>query len=88
MSKITLKFDIIRVNKKEFHNSKEPIDLMPVNIDQIVVFDKFKHSDQGYKYFIGYQEDENVKTCLFLLEMIMCWINTMRSRIWLKNNET
>ena len=67
MSKITLKFDIIRVNKKEFHKSKEPIDLMPVNIDEIVVFDKFKHSDQGYKYFIGYQEDENVKTCLFFV---------------------
>ena len=38
---------------------------MPVNVDQIVVSDKFEHSDEGYKYFIGYQEDENVKTCLF-----------------------
>ena len=45
-----LKFNNIRVNKKEFHMSKEPIDLMSVNVDQIVVSDKFKHSDEGFKY--------------------------------------
>ena len=55
MGEITLKFDNIRVNKKEFHKSKQPIDLMTVNMDQIVVSDKFKHSDEGYKYFTGYQ---------------------------------
>ena len=61
MSEKTLKFDNIRVNKKEFHKSNQPIDLMSVNVDQIVVSDKFKHSDEGFKYFIGYQEDETVK---------------------------
>ena len=44
MSEKTLKFDNIRVNKKEFHKSKQPINLDLVNIDQIVVFDKLKHS--------------------------------------------
>ena len=34
--------------------SKEPIDLMSVNIDQIVVSHKFSHYNDGYKYFIGY----------------------------------
>ena len=61
MSKQTLKFNNVRVNKKEFHKSKEPIDLMSVNVDRVVVSDKFKHSDEGYKYFIGYQEGEIVK---------------------------
>ena len=71
MSEITLKFDNIRVNKKEFHKSKQPIDLMSVNVDQIVVSDKFKHSDEGYKYFIGYQKDGNVKPlCILSPEMI------------------
>ena len=42
MSEKTLKFNNIRVNKKEFHKSKQPIDLMSVNVDQIVVSDKFK----------------------------------------------
>ena len=35
MSEKTLKFNNIRLNKKEFHKSKEPIDLLSVNIDQI-----------------------------------------------------
>ena len=52
MSEKTLKY--VRVNKKEFHKSKQPIDLMSVNVDQIVTSDKFKHSDDGFKYFIGY----------------------------------
>ena len=29
---------------------------MSVIVDQIVVFDKFKHNNEGLKYFIGYQD--------------------------------
>ena len=56
MSEKTLKFDNIRVNKKEFRKSKQPIDLDLINVDQIVASDKFKHSDGGFTYFIGYKE--------------------------------
>ena len=38
--KKTLKFNSIRLNKKKFHKSKEPIELMSVIIDQIVVSNK------------------------------------------------
>ena len=68
MDESTLKFDNIKVNKKEFNKSKEPIDLMSVNVDQIVVSDKFKHSDEGFKYFIGYQDDETVKPLCIILK--------------------
>ena len=70
MSEKTLKFDNIRVNKKEFHKSKQPINLDLVNLDQIVISDKFKHSDGGFKYFIGYNEGEIVKPlCIILPQM-------------------
>ena len=70
MGEKTLKFNNIRVNKKEFHKSKQAIDLDLVNIDQIVVSDKFKHSDESFKYFIGYQEGEIVKPlCIILPQM-------------------
>ena len=70
MSKKTLKFKYIRLNEKEFHKSKEPIDLMSVNVDQIVVSGKFNHYNDGYKYFIGYQEGEIVKPlCIILPQM-------------------
>ena len=66
----TLKFNNIRLNTKEFHKSKQPIDLMSVNTKHIVTSDKFKHSDEGFKYFIGYQEDEIVKPlCIILPQM-------------------
>ena len=39
MSEKTLKFDNIRVNRKEFHKFKQPIDLMSVNVYQIVISD-------------------------------------------------
>ena len=47
----TLKFNDIKLNKKEFHKSKQPIDLKSFNVNQIVVSDKFKHSGEGLKYF-------------------------------------
>ena len=40
-----LKFNNIRLNKKELHKSKEPIDLLSVDLDQIVISDKFKHKN-------------------------------------------
>ena len=70
MSEKTLKFSNIRLNKKEFHKSEEPIDLMPVNVDQIVVSNRFKQNNESFKYFIGYQKDEIVKPlCIILRQM-------------------
>ena len=66
MNKKTLKCDSNRVNKKEFHNSKLPIDLGLVNVDQIVMSDKFRRSDDGFKYFIGYKEGEVIKPLRYL----------------------
>ena len=40
MSEKTVKFKNIRVNKKEFHKSKQPISLDLVSVDQIVISDK------------------------------------------------
>ena len=70
VSEKSLKFDNIRVNKKELHKSKQPIDLDLANVDQIVTSDKFKQSDDGFKYFIGYKEGEIVKPlCIILPQM-------------------
>ena len=32
-----------------------------VDVDQILISDKFKHSDAGFKYFIGYKDDNIVR---------------------------
>ena len=72
MSKKTLKFGNIRVNKKEFHKSKQPIGLNLVTVDQIVVSDKCKHSDGGFKYFIGYKEGKIVKPLCIEIVKPLC----------------
>ena len=46
------------VNKKEFHASKQAIALNLVDTNKIVVSDKFKHGEDGSKYFIGYLHDD------------------------------
>ena len=61
MSEKRLKCDNIRLDKKEFHKSKQPNNLDLLNVDKIVVFDTFKHSNYGFKYFIGYKEGQIVK---------------------------
>ena len=99
MSEKTLKFVNIRVKKKEFNKSKQPIDLMSVNLDQIVISDKFKHSDEGFKYFIGSQEVEIVEPLCIIVPQMSGYIKYFKNgdknrsflikddKVWEKCNE-
>ena len=70
MSKKAIKFNNIRVKKKEFHKSKQAINLDLRSVDQIAVSDKFRRNDDDFKYFIGYKESEIVKpSCIILPQM-------------------
>ena len=70
MGKKTLKFNSIRLNKKEFHKFKHAIELDSVDTKKTVVSDRFRHSEEGFKYFTGYQEHEIVKPlCIILPQM-------------------
>ena len=79
MSEKSLKFDDIRVNKKEFYKSKQSIDLDLVHVDQIVTSDKFKQSDDGFKYFIGYKEDEIVKPFCIIFSQMSAYKNILKT---------
>ena len=61
-----MKFGTIVVDKKEFHASKQAIALNLVDSSKILVSDKFKFSDDGCKYFIGYS-DGNVVRLLYII---------------------
>ena len=70
MSGNALKFNNIKLNKKEFYKSKELIGLDLETVDQMIISDKFKHSFKGFKYFFGYQEGEIFKSlCIILPQM-------------------
>ena len=50
--------------------SKKAIDLMSVNVNKIVVSDKFNYNEDCFKYFIGYQKGEIVRPlCIILPQM-------------------
>ena len=71
MSEQILKFGEIVVNKRERHASEQAIALNLVNANKIVVSDKFKHSDFGFKYFVGYLHDGDVirPLCIILHQL-------------------
>ena len=65
---------ILEFTKKEFDKSKQPIKLDLANVDQIVISDKFKHSDDGFKYFIGYKKNDIVRLLCIILPQISGYI--------------
>ena len=72
--------------------SKEPIDLMSVNIDHIVVSAKFNHNNNGSTYFIGYQESKIIKPLCIILPQMTGYIKYfeyggMNMSFLIKNNE-
>ena len=70
MSEKTFKFDNVEVNKREFPACKQPIALEIVNLNQILISDKFKHSDTGFTYFTGYKDDNLLRPlCIVLAQM-------------------
>ena len=70
MSEQILKFRDIVVNKRKFHASKQALALKLVNTNKIVVSNKFKHSDDGFKYFIDYLHDDVIRPlCIILPQM-------------------
>ena len=92
MSEKTLKFNNIKINKKEFHKSKQVIDLYSVITDKIVVSDKFRHIEKGYKYFIGYQEDEIMRPLCIILPQMNGYIKYLENggknmSLLIKNNK-
>ena len=66
MSEQILKFGDFTVNKIEFHASKQGLANL-VNTTKIVVSDKFKHSDDGLKYFIFYLHDDDIIRPLYII---------------------
>ena len=48
-------------------------------MDKIVASDKFKHSDEGFRYFIGYKEGEIIKPLCIILPKIREYIKSFEN---------
>ena len=76
---MSLKVDEVKIDKKEFHKSKQPINLNLVNTNKIVIFNKLKHTDNGFKYFFGYQEYNIIRPLCIILTRMSRYINILKT---------
>ena len=81
MSGKTLDFDKVKLIKRKFHASKQPINLNSVNASKIVMSARVKHGDEGLTYFTGYIGNEVIHSCVLLSDMSL--IRGLQSQIFL-----
>ena len=67
---VQIKFGDVSVDKKEFYTNKSTVSLYDVNLDKIVVSNKWKVNETSCKYYVGYKDDTLIKPlCVILLQM-------------------
>ena len=70
MSPKTIKFGDKQINRKEFYSSKQAIPLDSVDLNKIVVSNKWKINDTTYKYLCGYLNNDVIQPfCVILPQM-------------------
>ena len=72
MDKKNIKFDDTEVEEYEFNQYKSPILINDVDINKIVVSNKFPFGKQDFKYFTGYKDNKEIRPLgIFFPEMSM-----------------
>ena len=79
MSKQTLKFNDIEVNKKDFYALKKAILLSSANTKNIVVSCRVKHNDDSCKYFIGYSNNDVIRPLCIILPQVSGYIQYLEN---------
>ena len=70
MEKTIIEFDDIEIEKQNIHQYKRPISIKNIDINKIVVFNKFSFVQRSFEYFIGYKDaKKNRNLCTFLPKM-------------------
>ena len=70
MSLKKIKFGDKEVDKKEFYSSKQAISLDSVDLDKIVISNKWKINEATYKYLCGYLNNDVIQPlCVILPQM-------------------
>ena len=70
MSSQKIKFGDKEVDKKEFYSTKQAILLDSIDLNKIVVSNKWEINDTAYKYFCGYLNNDVIQpVCVILPQM-------------------
>ena len=65
MNKALLKFGNIEIEKRKFDSSKNPADINNVDINKIVISNKFFLCKNSFEYFISYKNYLKSYTALY-----------------------
>ena len=91
MSLKKIKFGDKEVDKKECYSSKQAISLDSVDLNKIVVSNKWKINETTYKYLCGYLNDDVIQPlCVILSQMdgyIKYFDNGGKNMIFVTDNE-
>ena len=73
MHKKIIKLDDTETEEYEFHHYKNPILIKDIDINKIVVSNKFPFGKQDVRYFTGYKDNKEIKQlCIFFPEISIC----------------
>ena len=65
-----LKFDDIEIQEYKFHQYKSLISINNIDINKILISNKFPSDKKDFKYFSGYKDNkEIIPLCIFIPEM-------------------
>ena len=65
-----IKFDDAEIEQYKFHQYKNPNSIYNIDINKIIVSNKFLLVKKDVKYFIGYKDNKEITLlCIFFLEM-------------------
>ena len=62
MDKKFIKFDDTETEEFEFHQFKSPISINDLDVNKIVVSNKFPFGNQDFRYFIGYKYNKKIRS--------------------------
>ena len=72
MDKKVIRFDDTEIEEYKSHQYKSLISINNIDINKIVVPNKFPFGKQGLKHFIGLKDNKRIRPlCIFFLEMII-----------------
>ena len=75
MNKEITKFGDIKIEKPKFHYFKYPIQTNNVDVDKMIS-NKVSRGKKGFKYFIGYKDDEKNKPFYIMLPKMSEYTNS------------
>ena len=72
MSNKIIKIDDTEIEEYKFHQHKSPISINNIDINEIVLSNKFPFNKQDVKYFLRYKNNEEIRPlCILSPEMVI-----------------